>query len=179
VTRVGIGLASILALVGAGCGANVVATVHHDAFPGAAKPHCPHGVMFRASQFAPVARVLSEAQRALARNTINSQGRIYRLSPTHAPIDLVEQVRAVESRENVGFNRLIPGALAIERTGAAECGAQVTNASWAVHYGMPESIIANTGVYTFMVETRRGWRFWGDWCAAGRTKAWRRKHCVF
>jgi hypothetical protein len=44
---------------------------------------------------------------------------------------------------------------------------------------MPESVIANTGVYPFFVKTKRGWRFWGDWCAAGQSPAWRRKNCIF
>jgi hypothetical protein len=28
------------------------------------------------------------------------------------------------------------------------------------------------------VKTRSGWRFWGKWCGAGQSKAWRRQYCI-
>jgi hypothetical protein len=170
----GVLAAIVLAALAAGCGAT---RVNREVAPSAAD--CPDGVLFQASANAPGGDVLRSAQRVLSRRTIHSQGTIYRLTPKWAPIDFVARVSAVESRRNVGYNRLIPGSLAIERAGSAQCGAHKAVASWAVHYGMPASVIANTGVYAFFVKTRSGWRFWGQWCGAGESAAWRRKNCIF
>jgi hypothetical protein len=46
-----------------------------------------------------------------------------------------------------------------------------------VHYWIPVSVIANAGVWTFLVKTRTGWRFWGDWCGAGKPRRWRNYYC--
>jgi hypothetical protein len=167
-------LVIVLAAVAAGCGAQS-SDAPEKALPAAID--CPAGVLFRESRFARVSDVLAAAQRVLARDTINSQGRIYRLTPKWAPIDFIAQVNAVDKRVNVHYNRLVAGSLAIERAGAAECGALKTNASWAIHYDMPASTIAGTGVYAFFVKTRGGWRFWGQWCGASQSAAWRNKNC--
>jgi hypothetical protein len=168
--------AAILAAIVAGCAATAGDKPGNHVIT---RQSCPRSVLYRASTLAEGGVVLRAARRLLEPNVINSQGRLYRLTPRNAPIDLVARVTAVDSYVDMRFNRLIPGSLVIERAGASECGARTATASWAIHYGMPESVIANTGVYTFLVKTKRGWRFWGDWCAAGQSRAWRRKNCIF
>jgi hypothetical protein len=139
---------------------------------------CPRGVLYRGSSFAPIHEVLHAAQRLLAHETLNSQGTIYHLTPRNAPIDFLQHGLAYEGSANVAFNRATPGALTILRAGEAECGLRTAQASWAVHYQIPVSVIAGPGAFPFLVKTRAGWRFWGSWCGAGRSKAWRRQYCV-
>jgi hypothetical protein len=139
---------------------------------------CPSGVLYRSSSFAPIHEVLHAAQRLLAHETLNSQGTIYHLTPRNAPIDFLQHGLAYEGSANVVLNRATPGALTILRAGEAECGRQAAQASWAVHYQIPVSVIAGPGAFPFLVKTKAGWRFWGSWCGAGRSQAWRRQYCV-
>jgi hypothetical protein len=134
---------------------------------------CPSGVLVRASILAPVSSVLHAAQRVLARQTITSQGTTYHLTPRNAPIDQVEQL-AISHLER---DRAVAGRVAIHRVAAAACGEKIAQASWAIHYQVPVSVIAGPGSFPFLVKTKAGWRFWGYWCGAGRTKAWRQKNC--
>src|SRR6185437_7218027 len=82
---------------------------------------CPHGVLSRESEFAPIAQVLRQAQRLVAKRTVNSQGTIVRLTPHNAPMDIVENLRLgfAGSREDY-----LPGASAIYKAAKALCGAR-------------------------------------------------------
>jgi hypothetical protein len=135
-------------------------------------------VLYRASYYAPIGQVLHAAQRALARETLNSQGTLYHLTPRNAPIDLVEHGLAYDEKSMVLFNRATPGALKILRAAEAQCGRRLAEASWVIHYDIPVSVIAGPGTYVFFVKTRSGWRFWGNWCGAGQSRAWRRQNCI-
>jgi hypothetical protein len=165
-----------LAAVPVGCGSLEVAKAPEHL---ATQASCPKYVLYRASSLAPVAEALRAAQRSLARRTLMAQGVTYHLTPRNAPIVLIAHALAWEGRGNVIFNRFVPGALTILRAGEAQCGRRVAEASWTIHYGLPVASVANTGVYRFFVKTRRGWRFWGDWCGAGQAPTWRRKNCIF
>ena len=138
-------------------------------------PRCPRQVDYEGSAQAPVAAALRAAQRILARGTINSQGRVYRLTPRHAPIDLIARIAIVGGSP---LDRTVPGLLAIHDVAAKACGSRVAQVSWAVHYELPVSIIAGSAGYPFLVKIRGGWRFWGYWCGAGRSVAWRRRNCI-
>jgi hypothetical protein len=161
----------------AACGATVAPSPTHSAALGASIT-CPKGALYRASNIAPVSEVLRAAQRNLARGTLNSQGTIYRLTPRNAPIDLVEHGLAYENSSMKDFNRATPGALTILRAGMKQCGRRLAEASWVIHYDVPVSVIAGPGVYVFFVKTTSGWRFWGNWCGASQSKAWRRQYCI-
>jgi hypothetical protein len=165
-----------LAALAAGCAST--SGRQRSQAPVSSATDCPHGVLYRASTLAPIREVLGAAQRLLARETLNSQGTIYHLTPKNAPIDLVEHGLAYEGESNVILNRAAPGALKILRVGEAQCGLRTAQASWAIHYQIPVSVIAGPGAFPFFVKTRRGWRFWGNWCGAGRSKTWRRQYCV-
>lgn len=134
----------------------------------ATRATCPGHVLYRASALASIQGVLHAAQRVLARQTIDSQGTTYRLTPRNAPIDYLQQL---------GTDRTLPGA-AIHRVAAKLCGEQVAQASWAVHYELPVAVIAGSAGFPFFVKTRSGWRFWGYWCGAGRSAAWGRQNCI-
>jgi len=163
-------------LLATACGATVAPSPTRATALGGAS--CPKGVLYRASNIAPVSDVLRAAQRTLARGTLNSQGTIYRLTPRNAPIDLVAHGLAYEDSSMKNFNRATPGALTILRAGEKQCGRRLAEASWVIHYDVPVSVIAGPGVYVFFVKTRSGWRFWGKWCGAGQPKAWRRQYCI-
>ena len=122
---------------------------------------------------APVKQVLLAAQRLLARQRYGSQGKIYRLTPRNAPID--EVFRAAVLRGPLDETQ--PGLVMIHRAAARQCGEPTAQASWAIHYWIPVSVIANAGGWTFIVKTKAGWRFWGDWCGAGKPRKWRNTYC--
>src|ERR1700751_6155122 len=101
-------LAIVVAILAAGCATGSRQPLRETT---SAAADCPRDVLFRESTFARVSDVLASAQRVLARSVITSQGRMYRLTPKWAPIAFVARVSAVESRQNVGYNRLVPGSL--------------------------------------------------------------------
>jgi hypothetical protein len=53
-----------------------------------------------------------------------------------------------------------PGLVRMHRAAARQCGERIAQASWAIHYWIPVSVIVNTGAGTFIVKTKTGWRFW-------------------
>ena len=134
---------------------------------------CPRAVLYDASSVAPVKQVLLAAQRLLARQRYGSQGKIYRLTPRNAPID--EVFRAAVLRGPLDETQ--PGLVMIHRAAARQCGEPTAQASWAIHYWIPVSVIVNAGAWTFIVKTKAGWRFWGDWCGAGKPRKWRNTYC--
>jgi hypothetical protein len=135
---------------------------------------CPQRLAATASARAPVAEAVGAMQMHLSRLTINSQGRIYRLTPHNAPIDFVAQLGTVGSRT---IDQRIPGLLTLHRAAAIACGEHTAQASWAFHYTISVAIIAGLGGYEFAAKTRTGWRFWGTWCGAGASAAWRQANC--
>jgi hypothetical protein len=48
----------------------------------------------------------------------------------------------------------------VHRVAAANCGKTLAQASWAIHYYIPVSVIAAAGGNEFVVRTRVGWRLW-------------------
>ena len=141
----------------------------------AAPGSCPKGVLARDSVLAPIADVLQGAQGLLARKTINSQGTVYHLTPRNAPIDLIERLATSGKADPV--NQRIPGLALIRRAAVSACGEEIAQASWAIHYDLPVSVIAGQGGSAFLVKTRTGWRLWGNWCGAGNTRQWRNTYC--
>jgi len=109
----------------------------------------------------------------LARQRYASQGTFYRLTPRNAPIDEVFRLAAFHSL----LDETQPGLVVLHRAAARLCGERTAQASWAIHYSIGVSVIANAAVWTFFVKTKRGWRFWGDWCGAGKRRKWRNSHC--
>ena len=134
---------------------------------------CPRGVLYVGSTVAPVKQVLLAAQRLLARHRYPSQGRVYRLTPQNAPIDEVLRT----ARIGTPLDETQPGLVAIHRAGGRLCGERTAQASWAIHYWIPVSVIVGTGAWTYIVRTRTGWRFWGNWCGAGKPRSWRNAYC--
>jgi hypothetical protein len=134
---------------------------------------CPKGVLANESASAPMAVVLRAAQQQLAHRTINSQGTVYHLTPRNAPIDFIERVAAV----GTGAGQTLPGLVDVHRVAAANCGKTLAQASWAIHYYIPVSVIAAAGGNEFVVRTRVGWRLWGDWCGAGKPRGYRKTNC--
>jgi hypothetical protein len=122
---------------------------------------------------APVKQVLVAAQEFLARQRYASQGTTYRLTPQNAPIDEVFRVASYRSP----LDTTQPGLVRMHRAAARQCGERIAQASWAIHYWIPVSVIANTGAWTFIVKTKTGWRFWGNWCGAGKPRSWRAHYC--
>jgi hypothetical protein len=139
----------------------------------ATRPSCPENVLAAASGFARVDDVVRAAQQRLARQTINSLGTIYHLTPRNAPINFVAYLGDVALPDD----QRVPGLLALYRAAAAACGERTASASWAIRWEIPRSVVAGTGGYAFFVKTRNGWRFWGNWCGAGRSASWRLLHC--
>ena len=131
---------------------------------------CPVGVIGggRGSATASTLVVLRAAQRLLARKTLESQGTLYHLTPTNAPIDYVANLSAGG----------VPGTQALARFAARTCGQRTATESWAIHYPIPVSVIAVAAGYRFIVLTRGGWRFWGYWCGLGRSTRWKTTYCV-
>jgi hypothetical protein len=41
----------------------------------------------------------------------------------------------------------------------------------------PVSVIASAGGWEFIVKTRTGWQFWGNWCGAGKSQQRRTYYC--
>jgi hypothetical protein len=144
--------------------ARVSSTVHAS---------CPKGVLADESSSTPVGVVLGAAQRQLGRRTINSQGTVYHLTPRNAPIDFVERVAAV----GTGAGQTLPGLVDVHRVAVAACGKTLAQASWAIHYFIPVSVIAGAGRNEFIVKTRVGWRLWGYWCGADKPRGWGKTHC--
>jgi hypothetical protein len=134
---------------------------------------CPRAVLYVASTVAPVKQVLLAAQRLLARQRYSSQGTVYRLTPRNAPIDEVFRTALI----GTPLDETQPGLIAIHRAGARLCGERTAQASWAIHYWIPVSVIVGTGAWTYIVKTRTGWRFWGNWCGAGKPRNWRNAYC--
>jgi hypothetical protein len=132
---------------------------------------CPKGVLADESSSAPIAVVLRAAQQQLARRSINSQGTVFHLTPRNAPIDFIERVSAV----GTGVGQTLPAD--VYRVAVANCGKTFAEASWAIHYDIPVSVIAGPGAYEFVVKTRVGWRLWGDWCGVGKPPGYRKSNC--
>lgn len=134
---------------------------------------CPTNVLEIESAAAPIAEVLTAAERLLAAQTSNSQGHVYRLTPRFAPIKHVQRLYLTMSK----MDMRAPGHLRIHSLAAALCGEATANASWAIQYDLILSVIAGSQRYPFLVKTASGWRFWGEWCGAGRPAAWRAANC--
>ncbi len=134
---------------------------------------CPRGVLIDESTIAPVHEVLLAAQRLLSRREYGSQGTIYHLTPRNAPIDEVFSAATLGGP----FDDTQPGLRAIHRVAALRCGRSTAQASWAIHYSIPVSVIASAGGWVFIVKTRTGWQFWGNWCGAGKSRQWRAYYC--
>jgi hypothetical protein len=134
---------------------------------------CPHAVLYDASSLASVKQVLLAAQRLLARQRYGSQGTVYRLTPRNAPIDEVLRLAVLHGP----LDETQPGLVRIHRAAARQCGELAAQASWAIHYGIPVSVIASAGGWTFIVKTKAGWRFWGNWCGAGKHRRWQNTYC--
>ena len=134
---------------------------------------CPKGVLVDESERTPITDALRAAQRLLARQTISSQGTVYHLTPRNAPIDYIQQLVVNTSITDQN----LPGLVGLHRAAAARCGEAIARASWALHFALPVAIIAGEGGYPFLVKTKAGWRFWGGWCGAGKSRQWRVTHC--
>jgi hypothetical protein len=134
---------------------------------------CPADVRVIESVNAPIAEVLRAAERLLAARTAYSQGHVYRLTPRLAPIRHVQRL----SMTNSEIDQRAPGKLRVNGLAAALCGEATAKASWAIQYDLIAAGIAGTQDYPFLVKTASGWRFWGSWCGAGRTSAWRAANC--
>ena len=141
--------------------------------PAASRRACPRGVLYEQSTVAPVKQVLLAAQALLARQQYGSQGTTYRLTPRNAPIDELFRTATLGGPEDATQ----PGLIRLHRAAERQCGERIAQASWAIHYSIPVSVIANAGAWTFIVKTRRGWRFWGNWCGAGKPRRWRTYYC--
>ena len=119
--------------------------------------------------------VIGAAQRVLARQTVTPMGRVYHLTPRNAPIVFVAQLEIDGGRYG---GRRVPGLLPLNGRATGLCGKDIADASWAIHYEIPVAPMASSAdVYTFFVKTRSGWRFWGDWCGAGKPRRWRSANC--
>jgi hypothetical protein len=140
---------------------------------GAGRFPCPRHVLSDESIVTPVSRVLAQAQRLLAHQRYGSQGSIYRLTPRNAPIDEVFRLAAIGG----ALDETQPGLVRLHRAARRQCGERTAQASWAIHYWIPVSVISNAGGWTFLVKTRSGWRFWGHWCGAGKSEKWRNYYC--
>jgi len=132
-------------------------------------------VLLAESSKASIADVLRAAERQLARETINSQGRIYHLTPRNAPITLLERIATIGNGSPL--DQRVPGLGAVHRAAVSACGIAIAQASWAIHYEIPIAVIAGLGPYPFFVKTRSGWRFWGSWCGADKPRQWRNSNC--
>jgi hypothetical protein len=141
---------------------------------GAVAP-CPEHVLATASRLTPITVVTHAAQQLLARQTIESQGTLYHLTPQNAPIDVVEALSLAVDRPPSSVT--VPGVLAIHRVAVAACAERTAAASWAIHYPIPVAIIAKAAGWRFLVKTESGWRFWGNWCGAGRSRERRKSYC--
>jgi integrase len=135
---------------------------------------CPQGILAYKSTVTPIAEVLRSAQRLLAQQTFSVQGTTYHLTPRHAPIDFIMPLYLLRSPVS---DEQVPGRATIHRAAARLCGERTAQASWAIRYELPISIIVGSAGYPFFVKTRTGWRFWGYWCGAGHSRAWRTEHC--
>lgn len=124
--------------------------------------------------FQPVGVVLAAAQKLLAQQTTQVQGRTYRLTPKWAPIDFLANLATVGNGSPL--DRMAPGLLAVHKLAVSECGFRVAQSTWAVRYH-PPTLIAGLSVYAFFTKTPSGWQFWGNWCGAGQTRAWRKTNC--
>jgi hypothetical protein len=134
-----------------------------------ARSSCPSSVV---KTNALVADVLRAAQRKLTTQAWNTQGTVYHLTPQNAPIDFIAQLYTT------GIPALDQGVVALHRAAASACGERTAQASWAIHYWVGVGISARpepgNNVYTFFVDTRNGWRFWGSWCDVGKSTRWLR-----
>jgi hypothetical protein len=169
-------VATAVLLVSASCTANRAA----DTSPSPASlpridTKCPTGVLYRASALASASDVLRAAERILARQTLNTQGHLYHLTPRNAPIKVVEQLGIFDP--HAPGRDVVPGLAAIYRAAVLTCGPQTAGASWAVYYPIAVSVIASAGGYSFLTKTRTGWRFWGFWCGAQKPVRWRNTYC--
>jgi len=134
---------------------------------------CPKDVLASESRRTPIAVVIRAAQRRLARQTLNSQGTIYHLTSRNAPIDYVQQL----GLDRGYYDQNVPGLVGLHRAAAAACGERIAQASWAIHYELPVAQIVGAAGYPFFVKTRAGWRFWGGWCGARKSRSWRTMYC--
>jgi len=123
----------------------------------------------------PISAVLHAAEQQLARQTMNTQGTVYHLTPGNALIDFIEWLGSGVLGHPL--DETFPGLLAVYRAGVSACGESTTQASWAIHYSVRVSVIAGAGGWRFFVKTRRGWLFWGNWCGADKSLKWRNTYC--
>lgn len=133
---------------------------------------CPQHVLYRESSEAPVSEALHAAQSLLARVRFVGQGLVFHLTPSQAPIDHLVKLSPATST----YDQTMPGLVAISHVAAAACGESVAGASWALHYSIPGGMASNQG-FPFLVKTRTGWKFWGYWCGADKSRKWRDKYC--
>ena len=133
----------------------------------ATRVSCPKGVLVESSAYAPVLEALRAAQALLARQTLKWQGSVVRLVPMNAPIDLIMQL----AQSQTVFGKMF---LPIYRRAVAACGADTAGASWAVHLIDHPS---GDHRFPFLVKTKGGWTFWGSWCGADRSAAFRNSWC--
>jgi hypothetical protein len=131
---------------------------------------CPTEVLWRSVPNLPT--VLTAAHQLLAKQTLEVQGRSYRLTPKYARIVLVESLDGGESP----VYRQTPGLQTLYRLAEKACGARTAQVTWAINYTFP-TVIAGESAHVFFTRTRHGWVFWGDWCGAGQSSSWRHKYC--
>jgi hypothetical protein len=169
-------LSSLVALIALAMVVSGSATEQRAAVANVAPVLCPTDVVGRDSMLAPVAEVLRAAQGELARMTLNTQGTVRHLTPRNAPIDFIE--RLATFGRAAPLDKRVPGLVVTHRAAALACGEAMAQASWAIHYDLPFSLIAGQGGWQFFVKTGAGWRSWGNWCGAGQTRAWRSTYCT-
>jgi hypothetical protein len=135
----------------------------------------PEGRPREESLFTPVAEVTRQAERLLSHQTVETQGTLYHLTPRNAPIDLVASLDLALGLPPARIT--VPGIAVIYRHAAALCGKATAAASWTIHYPIPVSEISSAAGWRFLVKTRTGRRFWGNWCGAGKSASWRAANC--
>jgi hypothetical protein len=120
------------------CGATTTVSAKQAALPerhvlaSLSAMDCPRHVLAEASLLSPIAVVTRAAQKLLARQTIESQGTLYHLTPRNAPIDVIEAGSL--AMDVPPSSVTVPGLVTIHRAAVAACGEQTANASWIVHY---------------------------------------------
>lgn len=163
-------LGLLVIVIGVATIASAIAAHTRTSAP-ATRSSCPHEVV---ETNLPVADALRAAQRKLAGLTINTQGTVYHLTPQNTPINFIAQLYTTGTRV---LDQRTPGLLTLHRAAASACGERTAQASWAIHFQVGPAITASNDIYTFLVDTRDGWRFWGDWCGVSESAQWRRANC--
>lgn len=166
---IAVGLASGLLASAAVAGVRMDSTA-------AGRTACPTGVVLTARS---ADGVLRGAESVLAQKWVYTMHGRHHLDPRDAPISIVESI-AISSPAS-SYDSRIPGLVALHRYAAGLCGERIAQASWAIEYWLP--VYAATGytvgatLYPFVVKTRTGWRFWGNWCGLAQSASFRAKMC--